>query len=75
MVEDVDLRIRVGLRLGEPNAAFDRFVLDEGLELLAAYRSITDSSVRGAVRDLVRKIATPLQPVAKAPQMASNTSS
>ena len=57
MVEVVDLRTRVVVRVGEPEASFGRFLLDEGLDLLADYRRIADPAVRAAMRDMVRSVA------------------
>ena len=36
----------------------DRFLLDEGLDLLADFRSIRDDAVRASLRGLVKAMAT-----------------
>ena len=41
----------------EVEAANDTFMMEEGLELLAAYRSIADRAVRAAIREVVRLLA------------------
>ena len=41
----------------EVEAANDTFMMEEGLELLAAYRSIADSAVRAAIKEVIRLLA------------------
>lgn len=67
MDEVVDLRGRVVLRLGEADAAFDRFLLDVGLDLLASFRLIADPAVHAAVREMVGTIAAAPQPATRIP--------
>ncbi len=38
-------------------AKIDRFLADEGLELLAAYRAIGDRAIRASVMDLIVTLA------------------
>ena len=42
---------------GTDDIQYERFLLDEGLELLAHYRLIADSDVREAIRNLVARIS------------------
>ena len=47
-----------GIAQGEDHCqAEDRFLIDEGLDLLAAYRAINDDGVRHAIRTLVEALA------------------
>ena len=43
-------------RIADPNG-FLRFLRDEGLDLLAAYRSIEDKETRASLLDLVQRVA------------------
>ena len=46
-----------GPEAGDDEQAGDRFLLDEGLELLADYRAIADPDVRASLRALARSMA------------------
>ncbi len=43
--------------LHEGDASDNQFLIDEGLELLSAYRSISDRGVRLALKELVERVA------------------
>ena len=39
---------------------YEDFLLNEGLEVLANYRSISDDAVRSAIRDMLAALAGPI---------------
>ena len=53
----IDLHGPDGRVLGEEHKApeFEAFLAEEGLELLADYRSIEDASVRKSIREMIGK--------------------
>lgn len=59
----IDLHGPDGRVLGEEHKApeFEAFLAEEGLELLADYRSIEDASVRKSIREMIGKIAVALR--------------
>ncbi len=62
MGEIVDLQIRLASLLeGNDASEFDAFLVAEGLELLAAFRSIEDASVRRSTLEMVSKVAAALR--------------
>ena len=62
MGEIADLQIRLASLLeGNDASEFDAFLVAEGLELLAAFRSIEDASVRRSTLEMVSKVAAALR--------------
>ncbi len=64
MSEIVDLQTRTASLFKQADALeFDEFLVAEGLELLAAFRSIEDDSVRKSVLLMLSRVATALKPL------------
>lgn len=58
----IELKSRIAQSLGtEETPEFDAFLVAEGLELLADFRSITDPAVRQSIMQMVSKIASALR--------------
>ena len=58
MGDIVDFRLRVARALGEEGSeSFDLFLVEEGLELLAAFRSLRDVDLQASILGLVKSIA------------------
>ena len=58
MGEIIDLRSRAAEACAERQTPeFEKFLVEEGLDLLAAFRSIPEVSVRASIVELVAKIS------------------
>ena len=57
----IDLKTRITRVLEGETPDIDSFLLEEGLELLADFRSIDDADVRKSIMQMVAKIATALR--------------
>ncbi|MCX8253214.1 MAG: hypothetical protein OTI36_04455 [Beijerinckiaceae bacterium] len=57
----IDLKTRITRVLEGETPDIDTFLLEEGLELLADFRSIDDADVRKSIMQMVAKIATALR--------------
>ncbi len=57
----IDLKTRITRVLEGETPDIDTFLLEEGLELLADFRSIEDAEVRKSIMQMVAKIATALR--------------
>ena len=58
----IELKSRIAQSLGnEETPDFDAFLVAEGLELLAEFRSIEDPAVRQSIMQMVSKIAAALR--------------